>query len=628
MSRNPARVLAEKRKAESIDALLDTEIAEADFGPFLTTLSDGRKLHQFGVPPMNPYEQSFGTFVSDPRKTKDRDYRVFKPLATYKAERSTRPRAKAAPKKRTYQKKVYQIPSLSVKDYGQARLKRGSKFTRKNYGESVGKATKRQKSNRTKYGYTGRGSYMSDLYNRGKGAVNSKGFKSFVKGAKRGLGYTADALALAALLAPEADPVLLPLAAGAQTVSNYIGRGMYNPVTHGVNDLIAGGSSSTPRMMSVPDETGSIIVSHTERVADIIAPGDEKFHVQSFTVQAGLEETFPWLHQMAAAYEEYEVLQCVFQYKGHDIVGMQNTLDLQGQVIAATKYNMKSSSFTDRHQMQAYPHSASCSLNGTLQSGVEAHPSKIASGDTHRYIRTGGLKADEDVTDYDHARFELALNNTPTDLFNKEVGQLFVFYTIKLTKPRLFAARGSAISSYLQVHQTPDQTTGSRQYPFGTVSGSTQALVASRNSLSMQYLADPNAATWRFPASASGRYRIQFVVYGGALDSTLGDFGGLFVVAGEVTKLLIPGSNSVLNGASATRDAADMHIVVMEVLVRPQIGNVFNEVKVNNMLFAQASDTVFRSSVRFEEVNDLGEPSALPEFVGVLNKTLTAFVVQ
>jgi hypothetical protein len=447
---------------------------------------------------------------------------------------------------------------------------------------------------------------------------------SFIKGVKRGVGYGADALTAMAYI----DPELAPFAAGAQGASAYMGRGMYNPVKHGVNDLIRGGRSSVPTMMSVPDETGSLVVSHMERVADIIAPADDKFHVQSFTVQAGLEETFPWLHQLAGCYEEYEVLQCVFEYKGHDIVGTTTGLDLQGQVIAATKYNVKSKSFTDRHEMQAYPHATSCSMNGTLASGVEAAPGKIAAGDTHRYIRTGGLSTTDDSTDFDHARFELALNNTPSDLYNKEVGQLFVQYMVKLSKPKIHAGRGKSISTYRQFADSGGGYLNNTS-PFGVnFVHADQAKVASRNSLKMLYSYSSNSATWTFPRNANGRYRCRFVVQGTNMDSGFGDFmnnlGAQFVVAGEVTKVseFIGPSAFATGEYLATEDAQTHSIFEADIVVRPQNGAVVNTISFPTMTFSSASDGVLRSSVTIAEVNDFDNALGMPEAIGITDGTL------
>ena len=504
--------------------------------------------------------------------------------------------------------------------YGAMRVARGTAENLERFGPSFKEATGAQRFNRKSLGYTGRGKYGMKTF---KSIYKTVSKPSFIKGVKRGVAAGADVLAG---LTP-AVPELAPLAGAAEGLSSFIGRGMYMPKKHGVNDLIAGGGSSVPTVRNVDDETGSLIVTHRERVSDIIAPADDKFHIKTFTVQPGNESVFPWLSQLASCYEEYEVLQCVFEYKGHDIVGLQSTMDLQGQVIAATKYNVKSPSFTDRHEMQAYPHSAACSMNGTLQSGVEAHPSKIASGDTHRYIRTGGLKAGEEVTDFDHARFELALNNTPTDLQSKEVGQLFVYYTIKLTKPRLYAGRGKAISTYEQASLSIQ-----RNSPFGVTSAATSYpfYVASRNSLDMKYIAQANSASaavskWQFPANASGKYRCVFIVAGDNMDTGTAGVDMYATFAGEVslakslihtypiTNPNIPDQGVYAFGTVSSSTNPNTHVLLtVDVIVRPQIGDTLNEIIITSNF---ADDTLTKSSVSISEINDLDAGSSLPEFV-------------
>ena len=494
--------------------------------------------------------------------------------------------------------------------HGAMRVQRGTAANIERFGATARGASALQKERRKMTGYTGRGAYGMKTLGRVYKAVKSP---SFAKGFKRGFAGGADLLTALTPFEPE----LAPVAGAAQGISSMMGRGMYTPKSHGVNDLIMGGASSVPTMTTVGDETGALIVTHTERVADIIAPADDKFHVQSYTINAGLEETFPWLHQIASSYEEYEVLQCVFQYKGHEIVGIQDTLDLQGQVIAATKYNVKSKSFTDRHEMQAYPHATSCSLNGTLQAGVEADPKKIASGDTHRYVRTGGLLVDEDRSDYDHARFELALNNTPTDLFNKEVGQLYCYYTIKLSKPRLFGGRGRAISSYSQFAVTAN-------YPlFGRKdSSSEQAMVASRNSLAMVYSDTSQAPKWEFPAHANGRYRCTFGIQGTNLDTGGTEFANV-AVAGEVTRATAFAQLSSTGATTLDRRLEDGSTGIYyqcDLVVRPQIGSTKNSISFD-LTPLGGDDTVVRSFVQIEEVNDLdGTASEFPEVVGITDK--------
>jgi len=90
----------------------------------------------------------------------------------------------------------------------------------------------------------------------------------------------------------------------------YTGRGAYDESS---NELMSGSMSSSAVISSADDETGSIIISNREYVGDIFAPSTSGvFEVQAFPLNPGLEQTFPWLAQLAANYEEYEFIQLVF----------------------------------------------------------------------------------------------------------------------------------------------------------------------------------------------------------------------------------------------------------------------------------------------------------------------------
>ena len=492
------------------------------------------------------------------------------------------------------------------KTYGAMRVQRGTAENVARFGATARGASAAQKARRRMHGYTGRGSYFG------------KGLQA-LRAAGKAIGLRADR-----------DSPIGKVYAGAMELDKgfdtamdlYTGRGMYAP-HNSTNSLIAGGPRTEPTMRSVNDETGSLIVTHRERVADVIAPGDSKFHVTSYNINPGLESFAPWVHQLAASYEDYEIIQCVYEYVGHELIGIQNNLDLQGQVIAATQYNVKLPPFVDRHAMIAYPHANACSLNGRLTHGVEAHPDKV-QGDGHKLVRTGGLASTDDIRDYDHAKFSLAINNTPTDLFNKEIGQLYVYYTIKLIKPKIHAGRGKAISMYRQFVKNGPQT-----QPFGKLTGGTDdttALVCSKNSLDMKFLGETLVsgfmydAKWEFPAHANGHYLVQAVVHGAKFDNT----GDLVVSqtgsSGEITFLnqewLSTDAGSKQLGGVITGELAGENTVIMSkalLRVRPQIGATKNVVAVRYTF--QGDDDPSNVSFIVMEINDFDtDDETVPEY--------------
>lgn len=517
------------------------------------------------------------------------------------ATRSRSGYKKSAPKKRAYKKTTSATrlkPNLSNAKYGIARLKRGSKFTTKNYGKSYSAGTKLQKSNRKTYGYTGRGSYMSDMFGRANRAVNSKTFKSFVKGAKRGLGYGADALTALTYL----DPELAPLAAGAEIASNYVGRGMYSGGASVGNGLISGSASTMPRMRNLNDETGTLVVSHRERLSDVFAPADSGFHQDVFTVSPGIEKTFPWLSQIAANYEEYELMQCVFEYDGHSLVGINDTLEVQGSLCMATQMNVKDKAFRDRHEMERFPHASKCAQHGSMAHGVECDPRKI-TGDGHRYIRMGGLAKDEDARDFDHAKFTLGQYNTPTELFGKEIGQLFVFYTVKLIKPKISSGRGDAISTFRSFCSAPVSTRAFGRLANDTAQDAGNGMqVAARNSLPMTPTYDSsNDLVMTFDPYVSGTFRITATL------KTSSEISGVSVVAGgsaTVVKSQLPcTSGTVLFQASASEA-----VLIADIQVRPRdlASSSLASIRIDGL---QSVDLV-QSCLEITEINILEETSA------------------
>lgn len=495
--------------------------------------------------------------------------------------------------------------------YGAARMQRGTAENLERFGATAKSATPAQRARRRMMGYTGRGSY----FGKGLDALRSAG---------RSLGLRADRnskIGKAYRAAKGVDKVI------DMGLDFFQGRGSYttHPRVDGVNDLIVGGPRSTPTMSTVSDETGSIVISHTERVADVIAPADDKFHVQTFAVNPGVEATFSWLSQIAASFEEYEIIQMIFSYKGHEMVGSGGTsLDLNGQVIAATQHNPKSRPFHDRHAMMAYPHATHCSMNGTLTAGVEADPSKT-SGDDHKLVRVGGLRSAEDLRDYDHSRFELALNNTPTDLQGKEVGQLFVSYTVKLIKPKIHAGRGRAISQYRQRGWNQGNLMD-QVFCFGTKANDT-LLVASENTLAMTYdeslIVSSGIHRWVFPPHANGLYRIQILVRGNLQEiqdvyqfTYDGNVRVYFtdMLPGNTTSMSPGGtdgpSNSYWGSLGVVTNQGDQVTVagnwlVGYALVRPQVGATTNKIGVFTR-FA-GDDQVRESAIVIEEVNSFGD---------------------
>ena len=365
--------------------------SDRKYGKFVKTLSDGRRLHEFGaLPPMNKQSWAQQAFAGP-----------FSPAMYGAMKRGAKPRASYVPyekygRRRTYAKRTASYPrKRAYASRPKYRGKKGSRFYYSKYkprsyfvqgsranikrmGKTWRAATKTQRTNRKRLGYYGRGSYTGAL-SRFADRAYKRAPAVFSTGSK--------VLHGAAVLAQGTDlaPPLEFASRGLGVASTYMGRGAYKS-----NGLITGGADTMPRMQHINDETGSLMVSHRERLMDVFAPADSGFHQDVFTVSPGIEKTFPWLSQIAANYEEYELMQCVFEYDGHSLVGINDTLEVQGSLIMATQMNVKDKPFRDRHEMERFPHASKCAQHGSMAHGVECDPRKI-QGDGHRYIRMGGM---------------------------------------------------------------------------------------------------------------------------------------------------------------------------------------------------------------------------------------------
>lgn len=114
----------------------------------------------------------------------------------------------------------------------------------------------------------------------------------------------------------------------------------------------------------------------------------------------------------------------------------------------ATNYNAAKPSFTDKQEMMEYAHASSTKVTASMLHGVECDPKKLGGSKT-RYVRTAPVATAEDIKTYDHGKFQIAFANTPVAYANQTLGELWVSYTVKLSKPKFSVARGMNIQRAL-----------------------------------------------------------------------------------------------------------------------------------------------------------------------------------
>lgn len=312
------------------------------------------------------------------------------------------------------------------------------------------------------------------------------------------------------------------------------GRGAYG------NSLIqgsAGADGAVPVFSSVGDETGALTITHREYVTDAYAPGiagaaaptsANAFSNQSYSLNPGLEQSFPWLSQIAANYEEYSFVQLMYTYRSTTTDIGSSTTGQCGTMIMATNYNSASPAFGDKITMMEYDGAMSCKVTNNMHHGIECDPEKL-SGSEGKYVRTNPVPTGQDVKTYDHGLFQFAFANTPKEYNGFSLGEIWVSYTVTLKKPRFYVNRGLAIDQDVFIAQPATGITSAA--PMGTI---TSLLRGQQNNIGCQVTNGTNAIVITFPAQFAGQVR---VVYNVNTNAALGTVpGATITLTGNVVQ--------------------------------------------------------------------------------------------
>jgi len=309
-------------------------------------------------------------------------------------------------------------------EYGRMVHKRGGEMVGR-YGATLAEANAEQRAARRAEGWIGRGKY-----NFGRALLR--------EGVKLGKRYAAPlATAVASrYLGPQAGQM------AGQLTRQIVGSGAYSigDSSHVTNAIIQGSTAKNPGFSSYVDETGDVIINHREYIADMFGPS-VPFANTSFALNPALQGTFPWLSQVACNYDEYEFTQLLFEYRSTTTDIGTTTNGQCGTVVMATNYNSAAGPFTDKQQMMEYAHAHSSKTTEHMMHGVECDRSKVALSNV-LYTRANPVMVGQDLKTYDHGLFQLAICNSPTGFINNPIGELWVHYTVRLSKPKLWVTRG------------------------------------------------------------------------------------------------------------------------------------------------------------------------------------------
>lgn len=260
------------------------------------------------------------------------------------------------------------------------------------------------------------------------------------------------------------------------------------------NSLLQGGMP-VPQVVNSIDR-GSTIVRHCEYLGEVLAT--TAFTTRTYNLNPGLDDTFPWLSQIANAYEQYRWRGMIFEFRSTSSNALLSaaTSTALGSVIMGTQYDVLDEPWTDKRTM--LNHEYSNSINPSISGVHLVECKKQFSILNNQYTRFGPPPTGGDLHMYDLGKFTIA--TTGMQVAGGAIGELWVSYEIELMKQQF------NLVGYADVIQLG--TTVTAAAPLGTVFPLNPSALST---LGGQVTLD----TYNFPLNnSSGYYAIYWLVTG------------------------------------------------------------------------------------------------------------------
>lgn len=260
------------------------------------------------------------------------------------------------------------------------------------------------------------------------------------------------------------------------------------------NTIMTGGMR--PAQMMNTTNRGGIIIRHREYLGDINASA--AFAIQTLALNPGLDTTFPWLSQIAPAYEQYRWRGLIFEFNStsSDSVLSAATSSALGSVMMATQYNALLPAFPDKRTLENYEFANSRKPSNSFIHPIECKAEVTPI--TKLYVRSGAITSG-DLRLYDIGNFYIATQGMQAS--TGAAGELWATYEIEFYKPRFSVDAGSQSDHW---HANAPTAT----FPLGT----TIPTVAPGSNIGGIWTA---GTTYNFPPNVvSGNYLWIYVMTG------------------------------------------------------------------------------------------------------------------
>jgi len=346
------------------------------------------------------------------------------------------------------------------------------------FGETARTADNNQLARRALYGFSGDGEYFrgNGMYVARNGATHMRptdrfsgegGFFDDIGNFFVKAGSTV--LPIAKNLARAAVPIVgnaiapgIGGAIGSHALNTFLGEGAYEtdpmiveepPIKY--NNLINSGSiqtKTTALIEPVGDETGDLIFTHNEYIRDLTSLSPDFHTLERFEINPGVFQSFPLLSQFAQHFEEYDFLQCIFEFKSLVTDGNSSAA---GSVMMAPNYNASNPNLPDKRSIENASGSVSGKVTSSLFCGIECANDKTAYGGI-KYVRTVEIDP-AGRRMYDLGFLQIACQGVPSGF---PIGELHCRYKVRLSKMKVGALKIPSLGSGFVISYNSDVRDG------------------------------------------------------------------------------------------------------------------------------------------------------------------------
>jgi hypothetical protein len=332
-----------------------------------------------------------------------------------------------------------------------------------------------------------------------------------------------------------------------------------------LSDIASYASGYRPHVTSIPmrceqlmDVSGSVLFSNSVQVP----------------INPGLASSFPWLSQLASAYEFYRFKHLSFEFRttcGEVVSGTNPAL---GKVIMATDYDVLDSQFATKQQMENYEGNA----NGPPFQKIIRHVVNVEGrrmGQVlpyrERYVRSGAVPSSSpqggagDPHAYDIGLFQFGTAGMPAANL---IGELWVCYSVDLIKPKTQTPSGQNL---LQAHFAGATPTTANNLATAVVrSGTTLLLALGANAIvfpvvgafAVQLIIDATSATAASVSYGAGCVGLSTLVLSGASQFSIGGNGGMLM--NFQVNVTTPGAIVTINTPSTIVGGASVDLTAFQ----------------------------------------------------------------